>query len=483
MTSTFPARSSGGPRGRADRTTVRQGLALAVLLTANFTVTADFSILNVALPRIGAEIGFSLGGLQWVATSFSLCSAGFILLFGRIADLFGRRRIFLLGIAALGASSLAGGLAAAPWILIVARVIQGLATAAVTPAALSLLTTSFPEGPLRERALGLNGALMAGGFTTGAVAGGLLTDLLSWRWAFFVNVIIAVAVLAAGPTVLPESRPRRRPRMDIPGALTVTLALLALIYGLTQAGERSWTDPHVYAALALGATLLALFAAVEKRADEPLIPTRILRLPAVRCGNIAGLLAFATITSVVYLQTLYSQDVLGHSPLWTGCSFTAMGGGSILGGALGPKIIARIGIRTAFTLGLTLQGVTTLPLAFLGFDGAWTAVLLAATFLAGAGNLVAIVAFMVTATSGLSDRDQGIATGLATMSQQIGFTVGIPVMSAITTARLHALGASTPYTLLHSLTLALAVNALICLASAPLLHRVLPASGPRPATS
>ena len=189
---------------------------LAVLLTASFTLAVDFSILNVALPRIGADVGFSLHNLQWIATSFALCAAGFTLVFGRVGDLFGRRRLFLLGIALLGASSLVGGLATSPEVLIGARVAQGLATAIVTPAALSLLTTSFDEGPRRDRALGLNGALMAAGFTTGAVVGGLLTDLLDWRWAFYVNVVVAVAVLAVGPVVLREARPASRPASTYP---------------------------------------------------------------------------------------------------------------------------------------------------------------------------------------------------------------------------------------------------------------------------
>ena len=197
----------------------RQRLALAVLLAASFTLAVDFSILNVALPLIGADVGLGLSHLQWIATSFALCAAGFTLLFGRIADLFGRRRLFLVGMALLGVSSLVGGLADSPALLLAARAGQGLATAAVIPAALSLLTTSFAEGPLRERALGLNGALMAAGFTTGAVLGGLLTDVLSWRWAFFVNVFVAVAVLAVAPFVLAESRAagargRRRRRAE-----------------------------------------------------------------------------------------------------------------------------------------------------------------------------------------------------------------------------------------------------------------------------
>ena len=234
-----PADSTGG----ATRLTGRQRLALFVLLTASFTLAVDFSILNVALPTIGADIGFSLDHLQWIATAFALCAAGFTLFFGRIADLFGRRRLFLIGMALLGGSSVVGGFAQEPVLMIVARVAQGLATAMVVPAALSLLTTSFPEGPQRNKALGLNGALMAAGFTTGAILGGVLTDLLSWRWAFFINVFVAVAVLVMAPFVLTESRPNERPKLDFAGAVTVTLGLLALVYGMTTAGETSWGNP------------------------------------------------------------------------------------------------------------------------------------------------------------------------------------------------------------------------------------------------
>lgn len=224
------------PTERAEaRMTGRMRLVLVVLLLAQFMLAVDFSILNVALPVIGQGLGFSLGGLQWIATAFALAAVSFTLLFGRVADLVGRRRLFLGGMALLGVSSLVGGLATGPEMLMAARVAQGLATAAVTPAGLSLLTASFPEGPLRAKALGLNGALMSAGFTTGAILGGVLTDLLSWRWAFLVNVPVALAVLLVAPAVIAESRPAVRPRLDIPGAVTVTGGLLALVYGLTVA--------------------------------------------------------------------------------------------------------------------------------------------------------------------------------------------------------------------------------------------------------
>ncbi|WP_132116907.1 MFS transporter [Actinocrispum wychmicini] len=421
--------------------TSRQRITLIVLLSAGFTLAVDFSILNVALPAIGADVGFSAGALQWVATAFALCAAGFTLLFGRIADLFGRRRLFLVGMVLLGIGSLVGGVATVPWLLLVARVAQGLATAAVTPAALSLLTTSFPEGALRDKALGLNGALMAAGFTTGAILGGVLTDLLSWRWAFFVNVPVAVAVLLVAPAVLVESRPAERPRLDVPGAITVTLGLLAIVYGLT-------TSPY---ALIAGAVLLGAFWIIENRVAAPLVPVSIVRKRDVRWGNVAGLLAFMTETSLVFVLTVYLQGQLGYTPLGAGLSFAVLGVGTVLGGIVAPKILARLGNKRTVVAGFAVQAAATLPLVLIGHGG--LALLLPATFVGGVANLVAIVGFMVTATSGLPDGEQGLATGLATMSQQVGITVGIPVMSAVMTG---------------GVTTAIYVNAALCAATAVL---------------
>ncbi|ROQ34015.1 EmrB/QacA subfamily drug resistance transporter [Streptomyces sp. PanSC19] len=413
------------------RMTGRMRLVLVVLLLAQFMLAVDFSILNVALPVIGEGLGFTLGGLQWIATAFALAAAGFTLLFGRVADLVGRRRLFLGGMALLGASSLAGGLATGPEVLMAARVAQGLATAAVTPAGLSLLTSSFPEGPLRAKALGLNGALMSAGFTTGAILGGVLTDLLSWRWAFLVNVPVALAVLLVAPAVLKESRPAVRPRLDVPGAATVTGGLLALVYGLTLTGEHGWTDPTALASLAAGAALLAAFVLVERRAASPLVPLHVLRRRTVVWGNLAGLVAFVTETSLVFLMTLYLQDVLGFSPLAAGLSFGVLGAGTVLGGVAASRFIARHGARAALVSGGLLQAAATLALYGLGDDRGSLALLLAATFAGGVGNMLAIVGFMVTATSGLPDSEQGMATGLATMTQQIGITMGTPIMSAV----------------------------------------------------
>ncbi|MFE6719081.1 MFS transporter [Streptomyces albidoflavus] len=462
---TSPSAPTSPPAGAAapplTRLTGRDRLVLVVLLVAQFMLAVDFSILNVALPAIGDGLGFPLSGLQWIATSFALSAAGFTLLLGRIGDLVGRRRIFLAGLALLGAASLAGGLATTPEVLIAARVAQGLATAAVTPAGLALLTTAFPEGPLRQRALGLNGALMSAGFTSGAILGGVLTDLLSWRWAFLVNVPVALAVLLVAPAVLHESRPAHRPRLDVPGALTVTLGLLGVVYGLTQAGEHGWSHPAALLGLVAGVVLLIAFWFVEGRAAEPLVPLPVLRRPSVAWGNILGVLAFLTETSLVYLLTLYMQRTLGFSALAAGVSFAVLGLGTVTGGVLAARVIARSSVGATLVAGGLLQAVFTGVLLLLGESPAWMGLLLPATFFGGVGNMLVIVGFMVTATSGLPDGEQGLATGLATMSQQIGITMGTPVMSAVVTAG--TAGAVTAGAVLHGVTLAVAVNAVLVL--------------------
>ncbi|MFI6596292.1 MFS transporter [Nonomuraea sp. NPDC050536] len=433
--------------------TTRQRLVLVLLLGSQFMLAVDFSILNVALPAIGKGLGFSMENLQWIATAMMLPSAGFTLLFGRIADLVGRRRMLLTGMVLLAAGSLAGGLAESPGMLLAARVAQGMAAALATPAALSLLTTSFPEGPLRDRALGLNGTLLSAGFTAGAVFGGLLTDLLSWRWAFFVNLPVAAAVVLAAPGLLPESRGEERARLDVPGALTVTAGMLALVYGVTTA---SWP------AIALAVALLAAFWLIERRAAAPLAPIGVLTRRTVRGGNLGGLVTFTMESSLIFLLTLYLQNVLSYTPLQTGLVFAVLGVAAFAGGLLAPKVIGRVGNRAALVGGLVLQGVATGSLVLLGQDGAGSLVLVLAVPAAGAvGHLVAIVSYMVTATSGLPDSEQGLATGLASMTQQVGITMGIPVISAVISAVATAGGS-----VLAGVHTAILVNAAIVLVGA-----------------
>ncbi|WP_329518985.1 MFS transporter [Spirillospora sp. NBC_01491] len=457
---TAPGPAPAVPASAGTRMTSRHKLILTLLLGAQFMLAIDFSILNVAMPVVGEGLGFGLGGLQWIATAFALPAAGFTLLFGRVADLFGRRRMLLAGMALLALGSLLGGLATSPAVLLAGRVMQGLATAMATPAALSLLTTSFPEGRLRTRALGLSGALMSAGFTVGAVLGGVLTDLLSWRWAFLVNVPVAVLILVVTPVLVGESRAARRGRLDVPGAVTVTGGLLALVYGITAAGERGWGSPLALGTLAAAVALLVAFVLVERRAPAPLAPLRVLTKRTVTWGNIGGLVAFATETSLVFLMTLYLQQVLGFSPLTTGLALGVLGAGTFAGGVAAPRIMARAGGRWTLAGGLVLQAAATAALLGLGESRGGLGLMLAATAIGGFGNLVAIVAFMGTATSGLPDGEQGLATGLATMTQQVAITVGIPVMSAVATARAGVLDG------IHTATL---VNAGLALAGAALI--------------
>ncbi|WP_067628267.1 MFS transporter [Actinomadura latina] len=442
------------PTGRMSS---RHKLVLTLLLGAQFMLAIDFSILNVALPVVGSGLGFGLDDLQWIATAFALPAAGFTLLFGRVADLFGRRRMLLAGMALLAGGSLIGGLAVSPGMLLSGRVLQGLATAIATPAALSLLTTSFPEGPLRTRALGLSGALMSAGFTVGAILGGVLTDLLSWRWAFLINVPVAVLIFAVTPGVVAESRARDGAKLDVPGAVAVTGGLLALVYGITTAGSRGWTSTLAIGALAAAAVLLAVFVLVERRSPAPLAPLHVLTRRTVTWGNVGGFIAFATETSLVFLLTLYLQKVLDFAPLATGLALGVLGAGTFAGGVAAPRIIGRLGGRTALVAGLVLQAAATAALLGLGESRGGLGLLLTATAIGGFGNLVAIVAFMGIATSGLPDGEQGLATGLATMTQQVAITLGIPVMSAVATANTSVLGG------VHT---AIAVNAAIVLAGA-----------------
>ncbi|MFI9102643.1 MFS transporter [Streptomyces fildesensis] len=456
------AGAAAGPDGVL-RMTARQRLVLLLLLGSQFMLAVDFSILNVALPEIGHGLGFSLANLQWIATAMMLPAAGFTLLFGRLADFVGRRRMLLAGMALLAAGSLAGGLATGPEMLLCARVAQGLASAMATPAALSLLTTSLPEGPLRARALGLNGTLMSAGFTIGAIFGGILTDLLSWRWAFFLNVPVALVILFAAPAVIEESRGARS-KLDVPGAITVTGGLLALVYGVTLAGQHGWTDPTALGCLASAALLFLAFWRIELRAEAPLAPLRILTRPAVKWGNFGGLITFTMESSVVFLLTLYMQQVLDYSPLRTGLSFCGLGVAAFAGGMAAPRLIGRHGTRTVMTVGLLVQAVATAAFCWLGTDGGSALTLLLAASAVGAfGHLAAIVGYMVTATSGLPDDEQGLATGLASMTQQVGITMGIPVLSAIATARTTATGS-----VLSGIHTALLVDALIVLAGSAL---------------
>lgn len=458
------ADQSPGPAAPApERMTKRQTLILLLLLGAQFTLAVDFSIMNVAVPVIGRELDFATENLQWIATAFALSAAGFSLLFGRIADIIGARKVFLAGLVLLTLSSLAGGLVDDAGPLLAARVAQGLATAMVTPAGLALLITSFPEGPLRDRALGLNGAMLSAGFTCGAVLGGLLTDTLSWRWGFFINIPIGILLIVVTPMLLKGGSRTTGGKLDIPGAVSVSAGLIALVYGISAAGQYGWGDPTTLISLAVGVVLLVVFGFVELNAAEPLAPLRILGRRSVTWGNIGGAATFVGFTAMIFLLTLYLQEVLGYSAIATGLTFGVLGVGAFLGGVTAPRWIGALGSsRAVLVAGLLVQGITVGTLYLAGDARGWLYGVLGLAFLSSYAHVAAIVGFMVTATSGLPDEQQGLATGITTLTQQISITIGIPIMSAIATAQIRSLsGEPVKDATLSGINLAILVNGLI----------------------
>lgn len=433
-TSTTPAKATPPPAEQATpRLSPRDRLVLFVLCAAQFMVALDFSVLNVALPVLGADLGMSTSALQWAVTAFALPSGGFLLLFGRMGDLYGRRRLFLTGLAVFGAASLLATFAWDPASFLAGRALQGLGAAAIVPTGMSLLTTTFPEGPARDRALGISGTLLSLGFTVGMVAGGVLTDLLSWRSTMGLLALFALIVLPLAPRLLPESRTPERPRLDVPGAVTVTGGLLALIYALSTAAEHGFGRTDVLVTLVAGLLLLAAFVLVESRTEAPLVSLPMLRRRTVAWGNLGGLVTFSMMSTVVFVLTLYLQEVLRLSAFQTGLVFGVQGALSVVAGSYAPRVIGRFGARRTLVGSLAGQGVIGLSLLALG-EGGWSVALAtAAVSLASMCHLGAIISYGLTVTSGVPDEEQGLATGLVTSTQQVGLTVGIPLLGVLAT--------------------------------------------------
>ncbi|MDQ1045440.1 MFS transporter [Streptomyces sp. V4I2] len=454
----------------APRLSARDKLVLFVLCAAQFMVALDFSVLNVALPVLGADLGMSQSALQWAVTAFALPSGGFLLLFGRMGDLYGRRRLFLAGLALFGAASLLATFAWDPASFLAGRALQGVGAAAIVPTGMSLLTTTFPEGPARDRALGISGTLLSLGFTVGMVAGGVLTDTLGWRSTMGLLGLFAVIVLPLAPTVLPESLPHGlkgtggapvpdRPRLDIPGAITVTAGLLSLIYALSTAADHGFGRPDVIVTLIAGVLLLAAFVAVESRAKSPLVSLPMLRRRTVAWGNLGGLVTFSMMSTVVFALTLYLQEVLDLSAFETGLVFGVQGVLSVVAGSYTPRVIGRLGARRTLVLSLAGQGALVATLLALD-ESSWSVWLAtAAVSLASMCHLGAIISYGLTVTSGVPDEEQGLATGLVTSTQQVGITVGIPLLGVL---------ATTSSDLMSGVHTVLALDAAIVLAAAAL---------------
>ncbi|MGY6018434.1 MFS transporter [Streptomyces spinosirectus] len=452
------------------RLSTRDKLVLFVLCAAQFMVALDFSVLNVALPALGSDLGMSRSALQWAVTAFALPSGGFLLLFGRIGDLFGRRKLFLTGLALFGAASLLATLAWDPASFLTGRALQGLGAAAIVPTGMSLLTTTFPEGPARDRALGISGTLLSLGFTVGMVAGGTLTDAFGWRSTMALLTLFALLVLPLAPALLPKSLPQsregtggtpvpERPRLDVPGAVTVTAGLLSLIYALSTAADHGFARADVVAALTAGVVLLAAFVTVESRSQAPLVSLPMLRRRTVAWGNFGGLVTFSMMSTVVFVLTLYLQEILHLSAFETGLVFGVQGVVSAVAGAWAPRVIGRVGARRTLVASLAGQGALIAALLGLSADGwsVWLAT--AAVSLASMCHLGAIISYGLTVTSGVPDGEQGLATGLVTSTQQVGITVGIPLLGVL---------ATTSGDLLSGVHTVLAIDAAVVLLAAAL---------------
>ncbi|MFD6125980.1 MFS transporter [Streptomyces hydrogenans] len=420
------------PPTPAPALTGRARLVLVVLCAAQFMVSLDFSVLNVALPALGADLGIGPSALQWAVTAFALPSGGFLLLFGRIGDLYGRKKLFLTGLAVFGAASVLATLAWSPAVFLAARALQGVGAAAIVPTGMSLLTTTFPEGPLRDRALGISGTLLSLGFTIGMVLGGVMTDTLGWRSTMGLLALFSALVLPLAPRLLTESRTPERPRLDVPGAVTVTGGLLSLIYALSTAAERGFGGVDVLVTLVAGVALLVAFVVVESRSAAPLVSLPMLRRRTVAFGNLGGLVTFSMMSTIIFVLTLYLQETLGLSSFATGLVFGVQGVVSVFAGTVAPRLIGRFGARRTLAAGLAGQGV--LVAALLGIGTSSGAVFAAvAVSVASMFHLVAIISYGVTVTSGVPDEQQGLATGLVTTTQQVGLTVGIPLLGVLAT--------------------------------------------------
>ncbi|MFC6882312.1 MULTISPECIES: MFS transporter [Actinomadura] len=409
-----------------------RGLALLLLCSAQFTVILDTTIVNVALPAIRSEFGFaSQAELQYVISLYALTFGGFLILAGRVADLYGRRRLFVAGLLLFAAASLLCGLAPASWVLLAGRALQGLASAMVSPAALSLLVTLFDEGPERNRALGVWGASGGAAGATGLIVGGVLTAALGWEWVFFINIPIGLAAALAARRLLPPGGAAgARSRLDLPGAVAVTLGLGLLIFGLTRGEQDGFDAPAPLVLLAASVLLLAAFVLIERHVRSPLVAFRLFRVPGVTGSNVAALLLTTIISSQLFFTTLYAQRVLGLSALETGLAFVPNSALVLVGSSVASRITGRLGAGRVLAAGLAIIGVGSLLLAGVSPDGAYATDVLPGFTVTGFGLGLAFVAVTIGATSGLREDDQGLASGVVNTAQQIGFAVGIAAVVA-----------------------------------------------------
>jgi EmrB/QacA subfamily drug resistance transporter len=456
---------------KTSRTSVQRWRAFALLVVVDFITIVDFTIVNVALPTIGRKLHFPESDLQWVVTAYGLTFAGFLLLGGRAADLLGRRRLLMAGLVVFTCASLGGGLATSDAFLIVMRGLQGLGAALVLPAALSIVMNLFPEGAERNKALGIWGGAGALGGTTGLLAGGILTTYVGWPYIFFFNVPIGAAALILAPKVLPETRiAGTHKHYDPFGAVSITAALLVLVYAISQAPQAGWAAPQTVALFAAGAALFALFLVIETKAEAPLLPLRLFRLRSVAGSNAVGFLLGTSFLTFVFLGTLYMQQVLGFSALATGAAWMTASVTSLACAGLSQRLVTKTSPRAVMTVGMALIGTGMLWAAHAPSHGSFWPDLAGPFFIAGIGTSLSFIPISIGALTGVTERDAGVASGLLNTSQNLGGAIGVAVASSIAAAHSHTLirhGDTTATALTGGFHLAIWVCAATALAAIP----------------
>jgi len=418
MTTTFPH--------------INRWRAFALLAVAYFMTIVDLTIVNVSLPSIGRALDFSETNLQWVATAYALTFGGFLLLGGRAADLLGRRRVLMVGLALFTAASLACGLASDDAFLIASRAVQGIGAAIMLPAALSIVMSMFAEGAERNKALGIWGALGAGGATVGCIVGGLLTRYAGWEYIFYLNVPIGTAALLLAPRIVPESRLASvGRRFDVAGALAGTAGLVLAVDAISQAPQYGWGATRTIAVLAASVTLLVSFVVIERRAKDPVLPLSIFRLRTLSGANVAGLLLGGSFFAFIFVGTLYMQDVLHYSALQTGVAWLAASLTSVVLAGLSQALVTRGGAKIVMAVGMTLIGAGVLWATQVPVHGHFVGNLLGPFMIAGAGTAFAFIPVSIAALAGVEEHRAGLASGLLNTSQQLGGAIGIAIASSV----------------------------------------------------
>jgi EmrB/QacA subfamily drug resistance transporter len=420
----------------------RRWLALVLLSAAQFVVVLDASIVNVALPSIQRSLGFSAANLQWVVNAYTLTFGGFLLLGGRAADLFGRRRVFIGGLILFSLASLAGGLAQSEGWLIAARSVQGLGAAIISPAALSIVTTTFAEGAERTRAMGVWGAVAGAGGAAGVLLGGILTDTAGWEWVLFVNVPIGLAAAALTPLLVAESRAPEREGFDVAGAVAITAGLALLIYTVVGTNEHGWTSARTLAGFAVAAALIGGFILREATARRPLIRLGILRARTLATANVVGLMTGGSLFAMFFFISLYLQRVLGYSPLQAGFAYLPLAVTIFLSAGGASALVQRLGVRPVLVTGLALVAVGLVLFAQVDAGGSFLGDVLAPSVIVAVGLGFSFVSQTLAAVNGVRAEEAGLASGLINTSQQVGGALGLAVLSTLATQRTQDAAAS-----------------------------------------